>query len=167
MAIQDITGRTYCTGFVIAAEEYYIQTALHCIVEADKRDWAVLVDNKAARLVSVNSEFDLAVLRAETDKPQLKPTTLAVKKGLKITSIGHAAELNLLTFAESEVIHAGKRVIMVRHQTNGMSGGPIIDENGNVIAIIQFGVTLKNGNLADMGASVGVMLALEGRFWRR
>ena len=174
VALTNQEGKIFCSGFVIHPDKDYIQTALHCITESEHLDWEINVDGKPSKLVFVSRLYDLAVLQSPTSKPHLLPTTKATVQGMMLTGLGHGLGLKKVLFAPTRVrvpLHQQRFVIVDEAFTSGMSGGPVIDEEGKVVSIVQKGYrVLPNGDPSrniDYGVAVGIMLAAEGKFWKR
>lgn len=122
--------RMGCTGFVVDIQT--VITAKHCIPIVDGDE--VFVDGKLSRVVKSNDE--LALLRIEPSKPPLDIRKEKANIGEYVWALGYAYgelavyERNIAGVYEGWVLTNGKF-------TDGMSGGPVVDEDGNVVGLIQ------------------------------
>ena len=162
----------FCSGFVINAESDYVLGALHCMTEAQNRGWKdVKGDGKDFRIIQTYPAQDLIMVQAESDRPALLPRTKPTPIGLEVTGIGYSSGLRRLTFAPTVVLGLGplhSSLVIVRTRgpafSGGMSGGPVVDSDGKVVTIVQFGEldVLRS----DGGTPVSIMLQVFGNHWK-
>jgi len=135
------------TGFAVDTEGGVITN--HHVVEACSRI-SVVKDGKAhpARLVADDMQYDLAFLKIEGSQSSPKPLSLSTTRvglGQSAISIGFplrgvlASTPNLATGVISAL--AGIRDDPLEFQITvpvqpGNSGGPLLDESGNVIGVV-------------------------------
>lgn len=156
-------GRLMCSGFVIDSQRDFVQTAAHCVEGRD-----VAVDGVPATVVAYDQATDLAVLHAPTSKPALKPSKRALKKGMPVMSVGHAYGFEQVTVRpgyvsslENDLPGFGYDYLaVVPALVGGQSGGPIVDRDGNVVAINQVG-----DDYTGWGQTIKKVLSVVGRFW--
>jgi S1-C subfamily serine protease len=127
-----------CSGFVIAKDR--VLTDEHCLGED------MTVDGISPVVIQKSVEaVDLALLNIHTDKPALTFRTTEVKRFSTVYSIGHgygwksitALKHRLLLFRNSPAEGYTPGLIVEGPFIGGMSGGPIVDEDGDVIGIVQ------------------------------
>ncbi len=127
-----------CTGFVI--ETHLVLTADHCLgedMEADKQP---------ATVVSADEGTDLLLLFVPTlAKPALAFEDVPVTRFEMLTAIGYGfgwtqptvirATVMLVSQAPDEGVAPG--IVVQGGYIHGMSGGPVVDDNGKVVSIAQ------------------------------
>lgn len=165
VALEDEQGRNFCTGFVIDSQKNFIQTADHCL------NGTVYVDGQVAVVMSRDDVNDLAVLKVEKDnRPALKPSARSLKRGMPVMTVGHAYGFEELSVRPGYISSLNNTlrgfgvgyVAVVPSLVGGQSGGPIVDVDGNVVAINQVG-----DNYTGWGQPIGKILASMGKYWRR
>jgi S1-C subfamily serine protease len=138
--IQNTEGR--CSGFMIAPHR--VMTAKHCVGEA------LTVDNKPATVLRMSEELDLALLEAEVKRPLLTFRDAPIHRWEHLTAIGHAfgwprdadiTALQVIVIFTSQPIEpdSANGMIVQGQFIGGMSGGPIVDQDGKVVSIVQRG----------------------------
>lgn len=153
----------FCTGFVINAAKGTILTAAHCIGGEEK------ADGQEAEILKVDKDNDLAVLRIEDcKKPPLLPRIKPVEPGLAVASLGYAYRLPHPVFRTGYVSYGpallpdfkGEAVMIDYTPLKGMSGGPVIDGEGNVVSITQIG-----DGMSGLGRSINQIWSLTKTWW--
>lgn len=155
-----------CSGSVIDTARHYVLTAAHC-------DGAELyADRVVAHVLAKDTHEDLLVLKVEDLDPARTALTLATKnpeiqQPVLACGFGYALER---PFYRSARIMDNKIVVPGLTQTyigtdatfiGGMSGGPVVNDRGEIVAIVQ------RGDNASMGIGVGAEMIREriGRFF--
>lgn len=128
-----------CTGEVIAAER--ILTAAHCL----ENDGPFYTDGVLAKVLKVDEQADLALLSAPVHRPALVLRVETVPRFETFTGVGYAfgtrrlydlrVQSLLIDVAPDGVRTPG--LIMQTGYIPGMSGGPVIDDRGQMVGIIQ------------------------------
>lgn len=127
-----------CTGFAI--RPHLILTAAHCL------DAGLTVDAHPATVLRVDPYYDLALLEAPVETPVLLLRTAPLGQHERIQGFGYALGLSRLAIIESRVLLENVEpvrgllppgVLVQPAFVEGMSGGPMVDERGAVIGMIQ------------------------------
>ncbi len=163
--IDDAPGGAVGAGFVLRAEGIVV-TAAHVVAGAD----AVLVKLAdahilAARVVGVDSDADIAVLRVAQRWPAEPPLghSVVLRPGDRVLAIGEPYGLSRSAVAgivSGDARHfAGDRDVMFL-QTDialnpGDSGGPLLDDQGRIVAMNLRSVVGMYG-MAGLGLSVPI-----------
>lgn len=180
-----ITFYATCTGFVIkndrnfvegdVVEFSYILTANHCMPDApavDEQPAPIIVDVYwPAEVVKVDVVNDLALIKANLTKPYLKSRQGSVTRGMPVFSFGYGYGLDTHLFlshivaAPLAVIDEGLPAGMLLSPgfVPGMSGGPVVDDMGRIVSIVQAGTSHGIG----YGASLNVIKLFVGDYWGR
>lgn len=150
--VETILGKRHvdyiCTGFQVAPGR--IMTAAHCVGDDMK------ADGMAVKVISADKYFDLALLSGGLNRPALKFRERAVERFEQLISLGYGYGWNKLTIMTHEVMIPNYRVVdqvavgmIVRGgYIGGMSGGPVVDQSGLVVGVVQ----MSN---SQVGFSVG------------
>ena len=136
------------SGFFI--DKNTLITNFHCVDGADAIQLKIAGKDdiiKGAKVVKASEEFDLAVIRTKQDFPYLKIDSLGKEKvGSKIYAIGNPRGLEGTI---SDGILSGKRdnegvefLQITAPISPGNSGGPVLNEKGEVIGVSTF--TFRN-----------------------
>jgi len=137
-----------CTGFIINAEfkrkdedKDLVLTDEHC----NGKD--LFADHQAARAIWKDSHADLLVLEIDdTGRPALTVSENDPKQGQEIVSYGHGYALEKPMFRHAYVSNAsidvpdvegGPFVMIDAGYVSGQSGGPCINDKGEVVSIVQ------------------------------
>lgn len=156
---------TNCTGFSIDERRQLVLTAAHCL------DQTTQVDGFATWPVFIDAEDDLAVLQTVgVSKPALKPG-VNPKVGEELAAIGYGYGLNEPVFKVVKVAATGielegfpgKWLMVTPSYIGGMSGGPVIDEGGKVVSIVQLST---RDSSAGFGRKITDILAKTRQFWQ-
>lgn len=151
-----------CTAFSVDDRRQAFLTAAHC----EGPD--LLVDDSPAVTVFYNREYDVMVLAAPAvRKPALHPAQ--AQTGDAIAAYGHAygwpiAQVRRGTVALADVGIPGlpgRWLVTDFHLVGGMSGGPIVDTGGRVVAMTQ-----RSNEYSGLGRPVQDVLALTASYWR-
>ena len=136
------------SGFFI--DKNTLVTNYHCVVGADAIEIKVANKDgifKGAKVVKASEDYDLAIIRTKQDFPYLKIDSIGKEKvGSKIYAIGNPRGLEGTI---SDGILSGKRenegieyLQITAPISPGNSGGPVLNEKGEVIGVSTF--TFKN-----------------------
>lgn len=158
-----------CSGFVIDTERDYVLTAAHC--GADK----VYVDQVPATEVAKDVKKDLLVLHVEDigdDRPALKLAAKDPKTGEEVASLGFGYALEKPMFRIAHVANVnvqvpdagngGPYVVFDSAFVGGQSGGPVINAQGELVAIVQ----MASANVG-LGVGAETIKSKVGRYFQR
>ena len=137
-----------CTGFPIDSKKHYVLTAAHC--DFSGPGLTPLIDKLPGRVVFKDAKKDLLVYEVERlDKPALKIALKDPEIGDEVASFGYGHALNEPLFRITHISAAG---VMIPFDgiggpfiftdtdfVGGQSGGPVIDQTGAVVMIVQMG----------------------------
>lgn len=150
MIISYKDGIPYSQGSGFFIDKNTLVTNYHCVEGADKIDFKV-TDNdeiyKGAIVVKASDEYDLAIIQTRQDFPFVRIDSLGKEKiGSKIYAIGNPRGLEGTL---SDGILSGKRdddgieyLQITAPISPGNSGGPVLNEKGDVIGVATF--TFRN-----------------------
>lgn len=155
-----------CSGSVIDTVRKYVLTAAHC-------DGAELyADRVRADVVSKDTHEDLLVLEVKHLDPSRTALTLAAKNPAIQTQIlacgfGYALERPFYRSAritDNAIVIPGLTQTYIGTDSSfigGMSGGPVVNDRGEIVMIVQ------RGDAATLGIGVGAEMIRErvGRFF--
>jgi S1-C subfamily serine protease len=147
-----------CSGFVINEQEDYVLTAKHC--GEDDLTKLVAVDRIPSKVVATDIQKDLLVLHVPgIDKPALKFATVAPVYGQEVASFGYGGGyerpmLRITTISQPAALvpdaGPGEWVQTGAGFIGGQSGGPVVNEAGEVVAIVQMSTpTMGIGRSAE------------------
>lgn len=128
---------TVCTGFVISQD--IIMTAAHCLGEEMR------VDGADAEVIKADGFYDLAILHTKSKKTPLLFRVGPPHRYEPLVALGYANGWSKLTVMEIKpfLINFTPRSDLAPAMYTqggfipGMSGGPVVDADGNVVMIIQ------------------------------
>jgi len=127
-----------CTGEVIGHNR--VLTAGHCV------GLRMLADGEKAVVLKTDDLYDLALLGTETHKkPAIVFRDINVSRFEQLTAIGYAWGINKLTVLDVRAflvdLAPTKRmapgIIVQGGYVGGMSGGPVVDQKGQQVGIVQ------------------------------
>lgn len=162
-----------CTGFVIDQAKHYVMTAAHCAPGEHDVLW---VDRVQARIVSKDSKKDLMVVEVKDIDPSRPALRLAAKnpeRGSEVMSVGYGFALERPFFRQAHIQDdalnipqdgvGGPFISTDSPFVGGQSGGPVINIEGEVVAIVQ------RGDVGSTGLGTGAELIRErmGRFFAK
>jgi len=145
-------GRTICTGFVVVPER--VMTAAHCIDD----EYPLTVDTLPSVVIKIDRQADLALLEVKgLKRPSLRFQQKAPAIGDKVAAIGFpyggsalivlpryvAGQDFLLTecsFYTGECHDYFWSMVVSGTYSPGMSGGPNVNDKGEVVSITQAGI---------------------------
>ncbi len=126
-----------CTGEVIAPKR--VLTAAHCLGEQMRAD-GVLV-----KVIDFDKYYDLALVAVDTDKPSLTFRDYEAELYEPLIAIGyaqgypvvtamnvHPVQVNLIPYPGLPV-----GILVQGDYIEGMSGGPVIDMDGDMVGMVQ------------------------------
>jgi len=133
------------TGFFITEQGHFL-TCSH-VVEGEQM-WAASAygDYVQAKLLARDENYDLALMQMET-ATEVEPIAFGdasqVREGQTVLALGHPLGLDFTVsrgiVSSSDRTLSGMTVIQTDCSLNpGNSGGPLINENGEVIGVVSF-----------------------------
>lgn len=148
------------TGFFFQSDDLVV-TAYHVVQGAKSIDVTdISGKHYTAKYIGINPQSDVALLRLSkhTHCPPLRPKAfVGVSVGDPVFSIGNS--LGVLGYSLSQGIVSARRkpgghplVQSTASISKGNSGGPLIDEKGNVIGVVSF--YLRDGQNLNMAIAV-------------
>lgn len=154
-----------CSGFVIDEKRHYVLTAGHC------DDEKILVDGTQTIKMFRDERKDLMVLRAGAiDKPALKLSKTALDVGDEVASFGFGFALEMPMFRIHHVSilgleipdlgSSGPFVMFDTAFIAGQSGGPVVNQQGEVVAIVQ-----RGGEGVGIGVDAKIIKDRVGRYF--
>lgn len=170
--LRDSNGDAFCSGFVINTEQKIVLTADHCV-----SDGAVFtIDDSIALEFNHDPKMDYALLFVpdlDSERPALKMRTEPFKPGQVVRMQGYVREAfidikgfvysNQVVFSNPDTKEEWGPFTMYFPQViGGMSGGPILDENGKVI-----GMNQNASDQPEMSLSTPIKLIFEkiAKYW--
>ncbi len=155
-----------CSGFVINKEKNYVLSDSHCQIDT------MYVDKVPAVVVAVDIQQDLMVVEVKgLDKPALKLSDAKPKRGQAIATDGYGMVLLNSLFRTAfvsavdvplEGIRGGPFVITDAGFVGGQSGGPGVNELGEVVMIVQ-----RASGLVGVGVSAEIIKDRVGKYFEK
>lgn len=157
--VDDEDGSTgHCTAFSVADITATYITAHHCLAKQME------AEGKGAVLVLDDPADDLAAVRIPgLEKPRLQ-LGREPKEADPVTAVGYGYDWGFPFGLPARVVLVGvevmgqNRMILDRPIAGGMSGGPVVDNRGEVVSVNQI-----SNNLLSGGVGYGKFRA----FWKR
>lgn len=155
-----------CTAFSINEAKHYFMTATHCAGIEMKLDG---VEADTDRIILEDVEADIMIVAAkDLDRPALVLAKRDVRVGQPIAALGYAWGMALPAFRTGVASILGligpwdeqRYTVADFAFIGGMSGGPVVDQNGRVVSIVQLGT-----DGAGMGRTLDVLRKLTGEYW--
>lgn len=152
-----------CTGFVIDRLRHYVMTAKHCFGEELK------IEGKNARPLYAD-EFDIMVLEVPgIDNPAVMPRMGNASKGEEIGALGFAYGLGKSLFRHSWISEPsfpwpgepGPWFTVDSAFVPGMSGGPVFDQEGFIIGIVN-----QAGENSGWGRPINFIVEKTSFYWQ-
>ena len=147
-----------CSGFSIAPGVYI--TAHHCLDEG-----LPMINGEATTVIAEIPEYDLAVLETTTTHPVLS-LGLPPQRGTPVVALGWVFNPPILVARRSHVMMFMKvsgepKMIYDVPNIQGMSGGPIVNDKGQVVGVVQ----ASNGRVA-LSLMHEDLVRLTGEYWQ-
>ena len=146
----------FCSGVLIDA--YTIATAYHCVTSGQKIhiEWQDGTQ-EIAHTIATNPKSDLALIKRtesashrpflsiRSTDPKLGDTVFALGHPLAPLSIGKYADLLRWSVSKGIISNVGSQFIQTDTALNpGNSGGPLVDQQGNIIGIVSHKFLAEN-----------------------
>lgn len=155
-----------CSGSVIDVARKYVLTAEHCA------GTNIFADRVAATIVSKDSDEDLMILKVPELDPARTALTLAARNPeiqVQVLSCGFGYALKRpfwrsARITDTEIVVPGLTSTFIGTDApfiGGMSGGPVLDVAGNIVAIVQRG----DGGALGIGVGAETIRDRMGRFF--
>lgn len=137
--VEEDTSTSFCTGFVVDSAKGWALTARHCVPK--DKDAPLWVDKLNSRIIKRDEAFALVEIPL-----MAKPPLSIRKKGLELLdqvfSFGYGLQTFMVLPRHVAAIQSGD-VALDGPLMHGMSGGPTVDEAGEVIGLNQ--MSIDNG----------------------
>jgi S1-C subfamily serine protease len=168
----------HCTLFMVNAKAHLAVSAYHCVAAGG--NWRVELPGRVALAIPtlVNPANDLAMFRVDDwTAPSLRLRTAPVAPGTPLAAVGYplGSLVPLFTFgtvsSPNSVLPGAPfpaGVVVFGNFIAGMSGGPILDEQGRVVSVVQAGGHAAT-EAQDLGYGVlqSELAAFAGQVWDR
>lgn len=120
-----------CTGFVVSSSKGWAITARHCVIDKTP----VYVDGQESEIVKQNGLFTIVRI-PPMSKPTLELRDRELPIGERLYAIGYGFG-QLMVFNRGFSGWIDKDIMLDGPLVGGMSGGPIIDQDGRVVGLNQ------------------------------
>ncbi len=161
-----------CTAFSINENRAFFLTAAHCVTGSER----MMLEGQETWVTFLSEEHDLAVmLKPGASKPALHPRISPVGVGTEAGAYGYGygwtvAQLRVgkvagieLPLAQIEQEGTDTLTMFDQGFVMGQSGGPLVDANGSVIALIQMGD--PSGGVMGLGRSIDIVYEATKQYW--
>lgn len=145
--IQDPVGISFCTAFSVNEKQRLYLTAAHCVDEKSPDLPIPTMYSQRVRVVKIDKLVDIALIQAALGVPAFDIADQPPGPGGRVIVAGYAGGADMLsiytgTFYSNAIGVDEHRNIHVISLFNvrgehGMSGGPILNDEGKVVSIIQ------------------------------
>lgn len=173
--LRTLDGEGYCSGWVLDNKRDYIITAAHCIHSPWYFEGGAVVDGISGTLAFENSGIDIAVLSIPgLDRPELAPAHYPLTAGLPVLASGFGWAKTQPDQRAGIISHPardysdwnlpGTWVVVDNSYIRGMSGGPVVDADGKVVAMVQRG---DRNDYTGYGKSIDDIWRLTRGYWRK
>lgn len=176
--LRNADGKGYCTGFPTHESKDYALTAAHCVVAHSTEPgdegtflYAPYVDGKEAVILEFNEELDWAALYiGPSSRPALEISQYPARMGQEFGSFGFALEIKLhehfrvghIAAVNARVDYLpGLWVVTDQPYIGGMSGGPVVNLDGKLIAMVQ----RSDRKLIGVGKSALEIYRSSKKYW--
>lgn len=163
MADKDGAKQGSCSGFMIDSKKHQVLTAGHC--DGDK----VTVDGTQALKIFKDDRKDLMVLRAyNVERPSLALSKKPSELGDEVASLGFGFGLEQPMFRIGHISNthmdieelSGPFVVVDATFIPGQSGGPVVNQAGEVVSIVQ-----RAGEGFGIGVGADIIHDRVGRYF--
>lgn len=175
--LQTKAGEGFCTGFIIDDRNDYAMTASHCVNAGGWVEGGIYVDKKLVEVTYDNPALDAAVLKLTDDtRPRLKVNKDLLRVGTPVASAGYAYGMPQAFFRTGIIavveryypdefeMPDGPWIERDYSDIPGMSGGPVVDDSGKVIGVVQMGT--RDGFGVSMSRWIGYIYQHTKQYWR-
>jgi S1-C subfamily serine protease len=167
-------GQHICAGFVVNELRGNVLTAYHCLLDTNqdtkesKLNPYFQVDGMPSYVVSEFPDDDIVIVALPLlGKPSLDYRRKPLRKGLPVAALGFAYGLptstlltGMIASPEADWGKEGVWLTVDRHSIGGMSGGPMFDEEGRVVGVMQ-----KTDDWTYISRPLSIVLKLTKKFW--
>ncbi len=171
----ELEGQASCTGIVIDHKAGIVLTADHCIPKGDYLN-SLTVDDKIhipqlATVVFENSIYDTAIIKVQTleGKTDIEPRSTVVVMGMPIMAGGYGYGLKDYLIKVGVVSHPYLSVDDNQFPQGliadfpfipGMSGGPVVDDQGKLVGMVD-----ASSELIGYAIDLRVLTVLVGKYF--